>query len=544
MKAMAGPTLGQQKLLEVQGLRLGTLEGPDLVRDLDWVLYQGDAVGLAGESGSGKSLTALAVMGLLNPKQWRIHAKVFRWWPPTGGEPVDLLTCGEETYRRLRGRSMAMIFQEPLTALNPVMRCGDQLEECYRLYHPHLTAKARFEAMKEALDEVQLRDAPRLLSSYPHQLSGGQRQRLMIAMALSGNPSLLIADEPTTALDVEVQAALVLLLQELRSRRSLSLWFISHDLPLMSGLVQRAALMQHGTLVESGPCPDVWISSEFPRFSALLGAKPHGIPGFPDPCPPFSTPVLEAKSLSWTTPSGLKAVNRISFTLQAGETLGLVGGSGSGKSSLARMVAGLLAPTEGELRFLDEKLWHDGRFTRNASTRLALQMVFQDPYSSLNPAHSVQKMLGLALSQRHPDWSEDQKQAQASAWLRKVHLDPEQALHRRPSAFSGGQRQRLVMARALSMEPRILICDESIAALDGEVQAEILDLLKTLQAELGFSMIFITHDLSVAAHLCHRLLVLQEGSVCEYGETSAVMGQPQALYTQRLIQAIPRVQVH
>jgi peptide/nickel transport system ATP-binding protein len=439
---------------------------------------------------------------------------------------------------------MAMIFQEPLTALNPVMRCGDQLEECYRLYHPHLPTTARLKAMQEALEEVQLRDTSRIFQSYPHQLSGGQRQRLMIAMALSGNPSLLIADEPTTALDVEVQASLVQLLKELRSRRSLSLWFISHDLPLMSGLVQRAALMQRGTLVESGPCPDVWVSGNYPRFSALLGSKPHGIPKSPARSEEASRPVLEAKSLSWTTPSGIKALNHVSFTLQAGETLGLVGGSGSGKSSLARIVAGLLEPSGGELRYLDQELWQDGRFTRDSSVRLAIQMVFQDPYSSLNPAHSVQKMLGLALRQRNPAWSEDQKLAQASVWLRKVRLDPEQALYRRPSAFSGGQRQRLVLARALSMQPRVLICDESIAALDGEVQAEILDLLKTLQAELGFSMIFITHDLSVAAHLCHRLLVLQEGSVCEYGETATLMSQPQALYTQRLIQAIPRVQVH
>lgn len=541
---MAEAPLIQNKLLEIQGLCLGTLHGPDLVRELDWGLERGDAVGLAGESGSGKSLTALAVMGLLDRTQWRVQARRFLWWPSTGEEPVDLLTCSDEAYRTLRGRSMAMIFQEPLTALNPVMRCGDQLEECYRLYHPHLPTTARLKAMQEALEEVQLRDTSRIFQSYPHQLSGGQRQRLMIAMALSGNPSLLIADEPTTALDVEVQASLVQLLKELRSRRSLSLWFISHDLPLMSGLVQRAALMQHGSLVESGPCPDVWVSGNYPRFSALLGAKPHGIPKSPARSDEPSRPVLEARSLSWTTPSGIKALNHVSFTLQAGETLGLVGGSGSGKSSLARIVAGLLEPTGGELRYLDQELWQDGRYTRDASVRLAIQMVFQDPYSSLNPAHSVQKMLGLALRQRNPAWSEDQKLAQASVWLRKVRMDPEQVLHRRPSAFSGGQRQRLVLARALSMQPRVLICDESIAALDGEVQAEILDLLKTLQAELGFSMIFITHDLSVAAHLCHRLLVLQEGSVCEYGETATLMSQPQALYTQRLIQAIPRVQVH
>lgn len=541
---MAEAPLIQNKLLEIQGLCLGTLHGPDLVRELDWVLERGDAVGLAGESGSGKSLTALAVMGLLDRTRWRVQARKFLWWPPTGEEPVDLLTCSEEAYRTLRGRSMAMIFQEPLTALNPVMRCGDQLEECYRLYHPHLTTTARLKAMRESLEEVQLRDTTRIFQSYPHQLSGGQRQRLMIAMALSGNPSLLIADEPTTALDVEVQAGLVQLLKELRIRRSLSLWFISHDLPLMSGLVQRAALMQHGALVESGPCPDVWVSGNYPRFSALLGAKPHGIPKSPASNEVPTKPVLEARSLSWTTPSGIKALNHVSFTLQAGETLGLVGGSGSGKSSLARIVAGLLEPSGGELRYLDRELWQGGRYTRDSSVRLAIQMVFQDPYSSLNPAHSVQKMLGLALRQRNPAWSEDQKLAQASVWLRKVRMDPEQVLHRRPSAFSGGQRQRLVLARALSMQPRVLICDESIAALDGEVQAEILDLLKTLQAELGFSMIFITHDLSVAAHLCHRLLVLQEGSVCEYGETATLMSQPQALYTQRLIQAIPRVQVH
>ena len=537
----------QDLLLQIKGLSLGTQNGPDLVTGIDLDLYRGDALGLAGESGSGKSLTALAVMGLLDRRHWRIRADRFLWWPPTQGrspsEPVNLLTCSEATIRRLRGWSMAMIFQEPLTALNPVMRCGEQLEECYRLYYPTMTRAARQKAMVDALAEVQLHDVSRMLSAYPHQLSGGQRQRWMIAMALAGNPSLLIADEPTTALDVEVQAGLVLLLRELQQKRSISLWFISHDLPLMSGLVDRAALMHRGRLVEQGPCPQVWNSSDYPRFSALLRAKPHGIPESPKPGSPRSAPVLVAKDLSWTTSSGLKAVNQVSFQLEAGETLGVVGGSGSGKSSLAKIIAGLLQPTGGELTYSAKQLWVGGRYTQDPLVRLGIQMVFQDPYSSLNPAHSIQKMLCMALQQRYPDLPSDECLGMARDWLQKVKLDPDQALRRRPSAFSGGQRQRLVLARALCMQPSVLICDESVAALDGTVQADILELLRSLQAELGFSMIFITHDLSVAAHLCHRLMVLHQGSVCEYGPTGPVLRHPQASYTQRLIQSLPRVQV-
>ena len=538
----------QDLLLQIKGLHLGLNDGPDLVTDIHLDLYRGDALGLAGESGSGKSLTALAVMGLLDRRQWRVRAEQLLWWPPAQGvtpsEPVNLLTCSSTEVRRLRGSSMAMIFQEPLTALNPVMRCGEQLEECFRQSFPAMNQASRQKAMRDALAEVQLNDVSRMLNAYPHQLSGGQRQRWMIAMALAGNPSLLIADEPTTALDVEVQAGLVLLLRDLQRQRSLSLWFISHDLPLMSGLVDRAALMHRGRLVEQGPCPQVWNSSDYPRFADLLRAKPHGIPDSPSMATSQTAPVLVAKDLCWTTTTGLKAVNQVSFQLEAGETLGVVGGSGSGKSSLARILSGLLQPSSGELTYNQQPLWTGGRYTNDPQVRLGIQMVFQDPYSSLNPAHSIQKMLCMALQQRYPELPSAELLRRAGDWLQRVQMDPAKALRRRPSAFSGGQRQRLVLARALCMQPRVLICDESVAALDGTVQAEILDLLRTLQAELGFSMIFITHDLSVAAHLCHRLMVLHQGSVCEYGLTGPVLHHPQASYTQRLLQSIPRVQIH
>ncbi len=528
--------------LEIRGLTISLRGGSALVRDLNLQIRQGEALGLAGESGSGKSLTALAVMGLLDQDRFEVVGDML-WTNPPMTEAISLRGVSPKMLRSLRGRELAMIFQEPLSALNPVMRCGDQLEECFALYYPVWSSDQRKKGMEKALREVHLEDTERILHAYPHELSGGQRQRLMIAMALSGNPFLLIADEPTTALDTEVQASLMALLGQLRRDRGLTLLFISHDLPLMSTLVDRWALMHKGDLLETGPVHALANAKEYPRMAALLASRPN-----PDDLPFRSATddshgLLKVRDLSWTLPNGRTVVQNISFDLESGDSLGIVGASGSGKSSLARMIAGLILPSKGQVSLNGQPLWGQGRFIGGLETRLAIQMVFQDPYSSLNPVHSVEQMLCLALQRKFPLYSAKESRGLAYEWINKVGLDPTKVAHRRPASFSGGQRQRLVLARALCLHPQVLLCDESVAALDGTVQAQILELLIQLQLDLQFGMIFITHDLAVAGSLCHRLMVMSEGQTLEIAATQEVLQRPQHAYTQRLIQSIPRVQI-
>lgn len=529
-------------VLEIKGLTISLKGGPALVRGLDLHLQQGEALGLAGESGSGKSLTALAVMGLLDPGLFTMDGELL-WNGPQQPDTISLRTASSPMMRSLRGRQMAMIFQEPLTALNPVMRCGVQLEECFALYYPQWKQAQRRAALLEALLEVQLHETDRILKAYPHELSGGQRQRLMIAMALSGNPSLLIADEPTTALDTEVQAALITLLVQLRKDRGLTLLFISHDLPLMSTLVDRWALMHKGDLLESGPIQALSDAHQFPHMAALLNARPDPERLSFRPLPKENHSLLKVRDLTWTLPGGRVVVDHISLDLDAGCSLGMVGASGSGKSSLARMIAGLSPPSSGQVFLNGQPLWEGGRFIAGLETRLAIQMVFQDPFSSLNPTHSMEQMLRTALRRKFPHYSAGECRDLAHFWMMRVGLDPHQVAHRRPASFSGGQRQRLVLARALCLNPQLLICDESVAALDGTVQAQILELLKQLQEDLQFGMIFITHDLAVAGSLCHKVLVMSGGQSVEAADASQILQNPQHAYTQRLIHSIPRVQI-
>jgi peptide/nickel transport system ATP-binding protein len=530
------------KTLEIINLSIKLRGGPVLVRNLNLQIRQGEALGLAGESGSGKSLTALALMGLLDRDRFEVQGEV--WWTKSdSSQSVSLLDASPSLLRSLRGRELAMIFQEPLTALNPVLRCGAQLEECFRLYWPAMDRGQRKKAMVKALLEVQLDQTERILQAYPHQISGGQRQRLMIAMALSGNPSLLIADEPTTALDTEVQAALIRLLGQLRRDRGLTLLFISHDLPLMSTLVDFWALLKKGELLESGSVQALARADAFPHMASLLDARPD-----PDHLTFRSMvadqpPLLEVKDVSWVVEGGRKVVDNISFDLSVGSSLGIVGASGSGKTSLARMLAGLIPPSHGQVFLKGRPLWEKGYFDGPLETRLAIQMVFQDPYSSLNPVHSIDTMLMTALHRKYPQHSERECRDIAHSWITRVGMDPLKVSRRRPASFSGGQRQRLVLARALCLSPQLLICDESVAALDGTIQAQMLELLFQLQQDLDFGMIFITHDLAVAGSLCHQILVMSEGKMVEKSSAQDILQNPQHRYTQRLIQSIPRVQV-
>ena len=522
-------------LLTVENLTVALPPGgdrPHAVEDITLSVNAGEILCVVGESGSGKSITANAVMGLL-PKGL----------PVTSGRIVfegqDLLPLGAEAMRRLRGARVSMIFQEPMTALNPVMRVGEQIAEAMRVHGAGGDSARR---VPELLAAVNLPDPAATARSYPFRLSGGQRQRVMIAMALALEPSLLIADEPTTALDVTTQMQILRLIREIQSRRGTGVMFITHDFGVVAEIADRVAVMQKGRIVEQGPAAEVLNNPQHAYTRALIAAVPHGAAST---APPVDAPlVLEAKGVEKTyrRPGGwfgpkpvVRAVHDADFVLRKGETLGLVGESGSGKSTLARCVVKLVEPEKGEIIFEGADLRPLGRGAWKPY-RKKIQMVFQDPFASLNPRRRVGDIIaegpithgverGAAL-------------ARARDLLRLVQLDAG-AIDRYPHEFSGGQRQRIGIARALAMEPELLIADEPVSALDVSVQAQVLDLLADIRARLGLTMLFITHDLRVAAQVCDRIAVMQRGAIVEQGPTAEVFGNPQHPYTQQLLDSIP-----
>ncbi len=523
-------------LLSVEGLTVALPPGgdrPNAVEGITLEVNPGEILCVVGESGSGKSITANAVMGLL-PKGL----------PVTAGRIVfegqDLLALGPEAMRRLRGARVAMIFQEPMTALNPVMRVGEQIAEAMRVHGAGADAARR---VPELLAAVNLPDPAATARTYPFRLSGGQRQRVMIAMALALEPSLLIADEPTTALDVTTQMQILRLIREIQSRRGTGVMFITHDFGVVAEIADRVAVMQQGRIVEQGPAAEVLNDPKHPYTRALIAAVPHGAPA--GATAPAATPlVLEAKGIEKTyrRPGGwfgpkpvVKAVHDADFTLRKGETLGLVGESGSGKSTLARCVVRLVEPEKGEIIFEGEDL---RPLSRGAwkPYRKKIQMVFQDPFASLNPRRRVGDI--IAEGPVTHGVGRDEAEARARDLLRLVQLDPG-AMDRYPHEFSGGQRQRIGIARALAMEPELLIADEPVSALDVSVQAQVLALLADIRARLGLTMLFITHDLRVAAQVCDRIAVMQRGAIVEQGLTAEVFGSPKHAYTRQLLDSIP-----
>jgi peptide/nickel transport system ATP-binding protein len=518
--------------LSIEHLTVALPRGADrpyALTDVSLGIAPGEILCVVGESGSGKSVTATTIMRLMAPGVRVEAGRVML------GE-TDLASLPDEALRRLRGRRIAMVFQEPMTALNPLMAVGDQLAEMWRT-HTDLSAEKIAERSLAALREVALPDPEGALRAYPHELSGGQRQRVMIAMALALEPELLICDEPTTALDVTTQAQILTLIRELQRRRGTAILFITHDFGVVAEIADRVAVMQQGVVVEQGSVQQVLTAPSHDYTRRLLAA----VPGLRAPPARKISPeaVLEIRNLGKTyRPAGIfrrrraaRALDGVSVTLRRGATLGIVGESGSGKSTLARCAVGLLAFDQGEIRIAGHPLPP----ARQAAAHL-VQMVFQDPYASLNPRRKVGDQ--VAQGPIAAGTPRAKALAEAAELFALVGLEPS-ALARFPHEFSGGQRQRIGIARALAMKPEVLVADEPVSALDVSVQAQVLTLLRELQARLGLSILFITHDLRVAAQLCDEVAVMQNGLVVEAGPIGQVFEHPAHAYTKSLLAAVP-----
>lgn len=545
----------------------------EAVHQVSFTLEKGKVLGIVGESGSGKSVTSFSIMRLHDSQNTHINGEI-------NFDDVSLLNLPDQAIRSFRGNKISMIFQEPMTSLNPVFTCGFQVQEAIML-HQQVDKAAAKEQTIALFKEVQLPRPENIFDSYPHQLSGGQKQRVMIAMALSCNPELLIADEPTTALDVTVQKTILDLLLRLKNERNMGLIFISHDLAVISEIADELLVMYKGNIVEQGPAKQLFEKPQHPYTKGLLACRPapqrrlKKLPVVAD----FlhedqqesvkhlldvnsytqaeiearrhelytQKPLLQVKNLcTWypvkkglfgKTTTYVKAVDDITFDVFPGETLGLVGESGCGKTTLGRSILRLVEPTSGELIFNGTDLTKLGK-NELRRMRKDIQLIFQDPYSSLNPKVTVGNAI-LEPLQVHGVFANDkERKAHVLSLLEKVDLKPEH-FDRYPHEFSGGQRQRIVIARALALQPKFIICDESVSALDVSVQAQVLNLLRELQQEFGLTYIFISHDLAVVKHISDRMIVMNKGKVEEEGFPERIYHHPQAAYTKKLIAAIP-----
>ena len=551
-------------VLDIRGLTTSFRTDAGIVRairDVTLSVSPGRTLGLVGESGSGKSVTSLSVMGLLPDVGARVEA----------GEISllgrSLLGLPRSAMESLRGADMAMIFQEPMTSLNPVFPVGAQVAESI-LHHRKTSKRAALAQVVSLFHEVGLPDPERRIHSYPHQLSGGQKQRVMIAMALACDPKLLIADEPTTALDVTIQAQILDLLRTLRDKRGMAMLFITHDLGVIAEIADDVAVMYRGEIVEQGDVLDIFRTPAHAYTRALLACRPRlgetcrrlptvadflGIDGAetlpqPAPAPPtISTtgarptePILTVSHLTVRF-GAFTAVDDVSLSVHRGKTLGLVGESGCGKTTLGRAILRLMEPDIGTVQFMGSDFGSlHGAELRKA--RRHLQMIFQDPYAALNPRMTVEDAITEPMAIHGIGENTADRRNRAAALLGEVGLLPEH-LSRFPHEFSGGQRQRIVIARALAVEPALIVCDESVSALDVSVQATVLNLLRDLQERRGLSFIFISHDLSVVAHMSDEIAVMHAGKIVESGPTAAVYASPTMDYTRRLIGAIPRVDI-
>jgi peptide/nickel transport system ATP-binding protein len=524
-------------VLEVRDLTIALPPGADRAEAVSRASFdvgRGEILCLVGESGSGKSVIAQSVMGLL-PNTLPVTGGAIR----LDGEELTRATPGR--LRQLRATRMSMIFQEPMTALNPVMRCGEQIDEVL-VEHTALDAAARRAKILDIVREVHLPDPARIVDSYPHQLSGGQRQRIMIAMALVLGPALLIADEPTTALDVTTQAQILKLVAELQARHGTGVLFITHDFGVVAEIAHRVAVLRQGELVELGPREEVLRRPQHEYTRMLIASVPGMVP-HDRPVDPAAPVILATRGLSKTYAAGgwfrkraaVAAAADVSLEVRRGQTLGVVGESGSGKSTLARCIVRLVDPSAGEILIDGEDIAaKPARALRGFRRRV--QIVFQDPYRSLNPRRRV----GEAVIEGPLNFGVPRAEALARArrLFELVRLDPN-SLDRYPHEFSGGQRQRVSIARALAMEPELLVADEPVSALDVSVQAQVLALLAEIRERLRLAMLFITHDLRVAAQVCDTVAVMSQGRVVEYGPAREVFGNPRHEYTRQLFAAAP-----
>ncbi len=569
-------------LLKIEKLKIDfkTEEGyVNAVKGISFDLQKGEIVGLVGESGSGKSITSLSIMRLLE-KNARVSGNILL-------DSNNLLTMSEREMQNLRGKKLGMIFQEPMTSLNPVITCGAQFLETL-IKHFKISKKAAKEKAIALFDEVRLPEPTLAFKKYPHQFSGGQKQRIMIAMALACDPDILIADEPTTALDVTVQKNILDLLLKLRRERDMTILFISHDLGVIATIADRILVMYKGELVEEGAVKNVFLAPKHPYTKALLACRPspnHQLKKLPviSDFVNFSgnemqssdesiiqirnkykidqteyqllrdqlylqKPILQIKNLctwypkrkSWFNKSGefTKAVDDVSFNVYPGEILGLVGESGCGKTTLSRTILKLIEPTSGEI------LYNNQEISKLSSSQMRplrkdLQIIFQDPYSSLNPSIKIGDALMEPLFVHQILQSYSDRKKYILKLMDQVGLSANQ-FEKYPHEFSGGQRQRIVIARALALQPKLIICDESVSALDVSIQAQVLNLLKDLQREFHLTYIFISHDMAVVKHMAHRMLVMNKGKIEESGYPADIYNHPQKEYTKKLIGAIPK----
>ncbi|TYC60713.1 ABC transporter ATP-binding protein [Rhodobacterales bacterium] len=538
----------RKAVLSVRDLKtaVATPQGQKLVVDgLSFDLHEGETLCIAGESGSGKSMTALSIMGLLPEPMAKVAEGEITL------DDRDLTKIGEREMRSVRGDDIAMIFQEPMTSLNPVLTIGRQLREAVLAHEPVSRGVAQ-QRVLEAMRAVRLSEPERRLKQYPHELSGGMRQRVMIAMALACHPKVLIADEPTTALDVTIQAQILQLMRDLQKETGTAIILITHDMGVVAEMADRVIVMQQGKIVEDNAVKPLFAAPRDPYTAELLAAVPKlGAMAGKDPANAHltdgaGTKVLEVDDLTVRfdlkggalnrVVSRVHAVEGVSFELSRGETLGLVGESGCGKSTIGKALMNLV-PWEGSIRVGGHHIMHSRTAQSDKAFRRDLQMVFQDPYASLDPRMTVGELVGEPLIIHGIAKGQD-LQDRVAGLFRRVGLTPDQ-MKRHPHEFSGGQRQRICIARALALAPKAIIADESVSALDVSVQAQVLDLLKELQDEMGLAYLFISHDMAVVEQVSHRVAVMYLGQIVEMGTRRQIFENPQHAYTKKLMRAVP-----
>jgi len=585
--------MAKETLLEVKNLITefrSDNETIKAVNDISFSLSRGETVGIVGESGSGKSVTSLSIMQLIANPPGKISGGEIIYHSRTQGT-IDLLKIPKNELRKIRGNEIAMIFQEPMTSLNPVYTCGNQVMEAVML-HSKRTYKEAEERTLHLFNEVQLPRPQAIFNSYPHQISGGQKQRVMIAMAMCCNPDILIADEPTTALDVTVQATILELMLKLQRTHEMGILFITHDLGVIAELADKIMVMYKGKIVEQGNVLDIFSNPQHPYTKGLLACRPplnkrlRWLPTVSDFMGTTENgelieskqsvaelthhleidaneraeahkkmyaqePILQIKNISthFVTEKTIlgkilntvHAVNDVSFDVYPGETLGLVGESGCGKTTLGRTILRLVEPTSGEIIFNGINITQLSE-SELRTIRKDLQIIFQDPYSSLNPRLTIGEAIIEAMNVHGVLENDAERKKRAIELLKRVNMN-ESHFYRYPHEFSGGQRQRICIARALVLIPKFIICDESVSALDVSVQAQVLNLLNELKREFGFTCIFISHDLSVVKFMCDKMVVMNKGKIEEMGDADEIYLNPQSAYTKKLIQSIPKGQI-